>query len=244
MKQCFTRHIVGDSVHAGQNDAFEHQYILIMPRNLTSCSLSGYTLNVAALTSNFDNGIPIRYGHELDHMEDTRSSCKSLSDCLTKLQHLNKPAGVRIYVPYTSQKFLPAWGFDIVHSLPFTVGRFVLAQVLNIPRRFRPATKLRDSTNHETNSGRFGGVVNAMPCYLSCEDIERHFLREQEFESLRRRLFCSFGACQTCRICSFGPKTVHNDIDVILANFGTEKMAWRSVQEESAYKIKSAPTRV
>jgi hypothetical protein len=67
---------------------------------------------------------------------------------------------------------------------------------------------------------RFGGVVNAMPCYLSHEDIERHFLREQEFESLRRRLFCFFGACQACRMCFFDPETVYIDIDVILANFG------------------------
>jgi hypothetical protein len=39
----------------------------------------------------------------------------------------------------------------------------------------------------------FGGVVNAMPCYLHHVEV-RHFLRERVFESLRCRIFCIFFA--------------------------------------------------
>jgi hypothetical protein len=54
LKQCFTRHIVGDSVHAGRNDTIEHRFILLMPKRLCTYSLVGYKTKVAALTSDLD----------------------------------------------------------------------------------------------------------------------------------------------------------------------------------------------
>jgi hypothetical protein len=144
-------------------------------------------------------------------MVDTRSSCTFSTKPSYQAGTLEQKSQCsNIRSPHLTNP-LACLGFEVSRSLPFTkASRFFLVDGLHSARCFSHLIWLRDSTNHEILSRvldlpsgedlllrlrRFGGVVNAMPCYLSYEDIERHFLREQEFESLRRRIFCFLGAC-------------------------------------------------
>jgi hypothetical protein len=71
--------------------------------------------------------------------------------------------------------------------------------------------------------------------------LEIYFLREQEFESLRRRHLFARVMLPVCTAVSFGSERIIIDFGVWrgMADFGREKMAWRRALPRSKLALAS-----